>query len=353
MPHLPTPTPDSAPADAGSPDPAELTELDLALVEALQLDPRTPWTRIGTAVGIDATTAARRWDRLESSGLAWLTAYRTLPTQTVGYLDVDCAPGRLRELTAELCRWPAVFSLERTTGRHQLFLGAAATDLRALDTLVTHRLAELPGVTSLRLTVVTRVYREGSGWLVRALAPEQRAALDGTAAQARLVTPARWNDKELEALLDALCADGRRSCADLARDCGMSESAVRRVLARMLRNHELDFRCDLAHTLGGWPVIATYRLDVPGNRLDGVARTLATQPETRFCAAVTGEHNLLLMTWLRTPADCTDFEAHLTGLAPSARVTDRTVTLFMPKRMGRLLDADGRAVGQLTITPAA
>ncbi|MEK0100560.1 AsnC family protein, partial [Streptomyces sp. A475] len=49
-------------------------ETDLALVDALQTDPRAPWSRIGPAVGVDATTAARRGARLERAGLAWVTA---------------------------------------------------------------------------------------------------------------------------------------------------------------------------------------------------------------------------------------------------------------------------------------
>lgn len=344
--------PGSASAGHFPPDSAALSEVDLALVEALQVDPRAPWTRIAGAIGIDATTAARRWERLHSAGLAWLTAYTTAPTTTIGYLDLACRPDRLPALTEELCRWPSVFSVERTTGRYQLFLGVTAHDLAALDALVTGRVGELTGVDSTRFAIATKVYREGSGWLVRALAPEQRAALDDTAAQARALVPGRWNDDTVATLLEALSVDGRRSCADLARDCGMSESAVRRVLGRMLRNHELDFRCDLANGLAGWPVIATYRLDVPGDKLDRIARALATRPETRLCVSVTGEHNLILTAWLHAPVECGNFEAQLAAAAPEARVVDRVVTIRMPKRMGRLLASNGTAVGQVPIIPA-
>ena len=334
------------------PEPARLTGSDLALVEALQRDPRAPWTRIAAAVGTDATTAARRWDRLQAAGLAWLTAYATAPTTTVGYVDLACRPDALTELTRELCGWPSVFSVERTTSRFSLFLSLAARDLDALDGLVTGRIGGLPGVREVRFAVATRVYREGSGWLVNALAPEQRAVLDETAVQARLVVPQQWDDRDVRALVESLGEDGRRSYAELARDCRMSESAVRRTLARMLRNHELDFRCDLAHVPAGWPVIAGYRLDLAAADLDRAGTAIAQLPETRLSAAVVGEGNLVVSAWLREPAGCTAFEQRLAAVAPGARVLDRAITLRMPKRMGRLLSPHGLGGTHQAIIPA-
>ncbi len=340
------------PVPSAPPEPARPSGSDLALVEALQRDPRAPWTRIAAAVGTDATTAARRWDRLQAAGLAWLTAYVTAPTTTVGYVDVACRPDALSALTQELCGWPAVFSVERTTSRFGLFLSLAARDLDALDALVTGRIGALPGVVEVRFAVATRVYREGSGWLVNALAPEQRAVLDDTAEQARLVVPQQWNDRDLRALVESLGEDGRRSYAELARDCRMSESAVRRALARMVRNHELDFRCDLAHVPAGWPVIAGYRLDIPAVDLDRAGTAIAHLPETRLSAAVVGEGNLVVSAWLREPAGCTAYESALATAAPGSRVVDRAITLRMPKRMGRLLSPHGLGGTHQAIIPA-
>ncbi|KAF2777014.1 hypothetical protein STPH1_1673 [Streptomyces sp. OM5714] len=46
-----------------------------ALVDALQLQPRASWTDLGRVLGVNASTVARRWERLSSSGLAWMAAY--------------------------------------------------------------------------------------------------------------------------------------------------------------------------------------------------------------------------------------------------------------------------------------
>ncbi|WP_406636521.1 Lrp/AsnC family transcriptional regulator [Amycolatopsis sp. WGS_07] len=322
-----------------------LTTADLTLVRALQREPRATWTRVGAVVGTDATTAARRWDRLHKAGLAWLTAYVTPPTWTVGYVDLACTPDRLLAVGEEVCRWPPVFSVERTTSDHQLFLGIAARCYHSMDTLVTKRLGVIPGVRSVRMAVATRIHREGGGWTV---GPDQHSE----PSRASLPLPQFWQDGSVRTIVDALGTDGRLSSAELARRCGVGESVVRRVLARLLRNGDLAFRCDLAHVAAGWPVIAGYRLDVPADVLDRVAAAVAALPETRLSAAVVGRGNLVVSTWLRNPADTTGYEARLLRTAAGVRVLDRAVTLTMPKRMGRLLDQAGRAVGYQQILPA-
>jgi hypothetical protein len=45
---------------------APLDELDLALVNALQISPRAPWTEVATALEVDAATVARRWQQAGS-----------------------------------------------------------------------------------------------------------------------------------------------------------------------------------------------------------------------------------------------------------------------------------------------
>src|SRR5437870_1684534 len=78
-----------------------LNETDLALVNALQINPRAPWSLIGETLGIGASTAVRRWQRLVDSGSAWLSAFpggdlaRRLG---LAFAQVTCAPGRQIEV---------------------------------------------------------------------------------------------------------------------------------------------------------------------------------------------------------------------------------------------------------------
>ncbi|WP_411078154.1 Lrp/AsnC family transcriptional regulator [Streptomyces sp. cmx-10-25] len=317
-------------------------ELDLALIEALQLRPHASWTLIGSVIGVDATTAARRWRRLTDSGTAWMTAYPAQHVSVVAYVDLECEAGAVDALTRLLCSWPPVFSVERTTGRSQLFLSVAARDLPSLDDLVTRRLGGLDGVRSSRVSVSTKVYQEGSGWLVGTLDERQRAALGGADRHDR-TRPGPGPYESDRALLLALGTDARRGHAELARDGGMSDTTVRRRIGRMISRGEVRFRCDLAQHLAGWPVVATYRVTTSGPGAESTARALAALPRTRLCSAVTGPDNLLLSVWLRSTDDCRDLEERVLGRHPGLRIGERDITLHTAKRMGRLLDRWGRA----------
>ncbi|WP_254716479.1 AsnC family protein [Actinomadura sp. WMMB 499] len=72
-----------------------LDELDHQLVTALQTAPRADWRRIGAALGVDGSTAARRWARLSGAGLAWLACYPVAVewvNPVVAFIEIDCSP---------------------------------------------------------------------------------------------------------------------------------------------------------------------------------------------------------------------------------------------------------------------
>ncbi|WP_328907907.1 Lrp/AsnC family transcriptional regulator [Streptomyces sp. NBC_00234] len=331
-------------------------EIDLALVDALQTDPRAAWSRIGPAIGVDATTAARRWARLESAGLAWVTAYAGPATATVGYVELICRPRQLAELSERLTALPWVISVEHVVGDFDLFLTVAAADLPALGRRVGSDIAVLPGVRSTRTRLGIRLYQEGSGWKVRALEPAGRARLTGPhtvagPAGSKVGRPFPFGPRTDAGpeLLAALGADGRAGWAELAARSGLSESTVRRRLTHELREREILLRCDLAQQLAGWPAIATYRAVVPHGELDAIGGALARLPQTRLCASVTGSCNLLFSVWLRGLDGITALESLLDERFPRLAVQDRTVTLRTAKRMGRVLDDSGRAIGHVPV----
>ncbi|WP_367049379.1 Lrp/AsnC ligand binding domain-containing protein [Streptomyces sp. Je 1-332] len=288
---------------------------------------------------------------MTASGTAWMTAYPTHHATVVGYVDVACEANAVEPLTSRIRHWGPVFSLERTTGDHQLFLSVAARDLPALDDLVTRRLGGLPGVRSVRLSICTEVHGEGSGWLVHTLNDRQRSDLTRGERRAR-PRPGTGPFESDRRLLLALGVDARRGHTELARECGLSEATIRRRLRRMTGHGEVYFRCDLTQQLAGWPVIATFRIAAPGPGADAVARTLAALPETRVCSTVTGADNLLLSVWLRSPSDCAALEERILQRHPDVRVSARNITLHTAKRMGRLLDRRGRAQAHVAITAA-
>ncbi|WP_308042437.1 Lrp/AsnC family transcriptional regulator, partial [Streptomyces sp. 8L] len=320
-------------------------ESDLALVAALQRDPRAPWTRVGPAVGVDATTAARRWRRLTGQGLAWVTGYAAPGAATLASVEIECEPGRLAGLARHLSARPWVFTLEHVVGDHDLALLVGAVDLPALGALIVGDIDALPGIRRVTTRLMLRVYQEGGGWQLGALPPAGRALLAAPPPPVGSVpVPAGRYDAADRALLRSLGEDGRAGPAALAAETGLTEPTVRRRVGRLLRGRHLLLRCDVAQPLAGWPGLVTYRITVPHGELDRTGAALARLPQTRLAASVTGAGNLLLSVWLRDLDGMAALEALFARRFPRLRVDARSVTVRTVKRMGRLLDERGRAV---------
>ncbi|MFE9249682.1 Lrp/AsnC family transcriptional regulator [Streptomyces sp. NPDC007088] len=330
-----------------------LDELDYVLVTALQHAPRADWRRIGQAVGVDATTAARRWARLTDAGLAWLSCYPSpwaMPRLLVAYIEVDCVPGRAHELCARLVDDSPLFNIERTTGARDLVLTAVFRDRAELSRYLDFRLGGLPGVVRLRTQLATTLHVEGSQWRLDRLPAERRALLAPVPHEPREPARTVLGDPDL-ALVLALGADCRQSAAALAARTGSSPTTVRRRLERLAAAGAITFRCELAHSVSGWPVSATLWCAVPAADTARVTAALSGLRETRQCATLSGPHNLMLTAWLRSMDDIQPFEVSLGRRHPELRVDDRAVTLWQPKHAGHVLSPDGRRLRWVPFTP--
>lgn len=326
----------------------DFTELDLALIDALQARPRAPWAGIGDALGVSGSTAARRWERLVSGGLAWLTAYAGFGVTCIGYVEVDCRPADVMATADRLAELGWVASVEHVAGSCDLLLIVSTVDLPTLSAAATSDIGALPGVTATRVRLATRLYREGGDWQVGSLEPAQRTSLGAANAAEAAATGGLGHD-DLP-LLAVLGRDGRASYASVAGRLGIAEHVARRRIQRLVGAGQVVFRCDFAHELAGWPVTATFRAWLPPGRLDQVGRELSTMPEVRLCVAVTGEANLFATVWLHSVDAGHRLETLLGRRFPELRMMDRAVALRTVKRMGRLLDEHGRATGFVPFT---
>ncbi|MFF6896679.1 Lrp/AsnC family transcriptional regulator [Streptomyces hydrogenans] len=329
------------------------SELDLALVDALQAAPRAPWSQIGRALGVDATTAARRWERLRANGLAWVTAYSAPRSVTVAYVEVRCRPRALEAVSLALAGMPWVFSVDETAGDFDLLASVTAADLPSLGRSVHGLIGGLKGVRSTRTRLGITLYSEGGDWRMRAMEPAGHAELAAPRAAGATVYSARTRHPRTpddQALLAALGADGRLGYTELGAKAGMSEHTARRRLQRLVRDGDIAFRCDLAHPLAGLSTVVLYRTAVPHTRLAATGGALSRMEEVRLAVSVSGSDNLLVMVWLRGLHAVDPFEAVLAERFPWLRVNDRTVVLRSRKRMGRLLDPAGRATGLVPLS---
>lgn len=318
-------------------------EFDRALVDALQTRPRAPWSELGRVLRSDPSTVARRWARLEEAGVAWLSAYAAPELTWVAHVEVDCEAGAVHEVASRLCEEPCVFSVERIAGDCDLRVSLTAIDAGALHEVVTHRVA-IEGVRACRTRLALSTYREGGEWVMRALDPEQRRVLANPDSREMGAATDLYRDARIIYELDG---EPRVSFADLAERLGVSEATARRRYTRLEADGRIIIRCDTAPAVTGEATVATFRMNVPPAQLDEVGRNLSKLAHVRLCVAVSGEGNLLVTSWLSDVAAMVRFETWVGFEFPDVRVLERSVTLRVHKRMGKILDERGRRIRQV------
>ncbi|MFF1690918.1 Lrp/AsnC family transcriptional regulator [Streptomyces sp. NPDC058254] len=330
------------------------SELDLALVNALQLRPRASWSELSPLLGVTASTLARRWDRLTRAGLAWVYAApgrEFTRNRCTAFVLLRCRPQERSRLIARLIALPEAVTIEVTApGSCDLLLDVLAPDLASLSRFLTQELDQLPGIESVSALLATSLYVEGSRWRLRSLDPSQLTALVSHNAAQEPVRGLELDPVD-RALLGELVHDGRLGLAELAERTDTSAPTVRRRLRRLTDSAVLTFRCDIASALAGHPVPVSLLGRIPARDIGTVHRTLAALPECRLVAAVTGSANIFATLWVHDLGDIQRRETALCARLPTLTVTDRVVGLHTVKRMGHLLDEEGRRVGVQPISP--
>ncbi|WP_460599851.1 AsnC family transcriptional regulator [Flexivirga lutea] len=321
-----------------------LGESDLALLTAMQCAPRAPWAQLGRATGLSAVTVARHWRALADTGRAWVTAApgpSVLPSRCVAYVEVCCAPGQVAPVARHLAEDPHALTVEVTTGGTDLFITAAATDLGRLSSYLLQRVDLIPGVMGTTTRILTGLYRTGADW--RLDAPPAGTALQSALrpSRDRAATEPSAVDRTL---LVQLGLDGRASWAQLAAAAGVSQVTVRRRTAHLIRTGAAALRTEVAAPAAGWPVAVHLMVEVPTNLLAETARAAARHPQSRMVATVASRPSLIITAWLRRVEEVHEFERSLLDKVPQLTVSQRLVGLRTVKRMGRILDDQGRAV---------
>lgn len=324
-------------------------EAELSLVEALQVSPRAPWSTIAKVLDITPTTAAHRWDRLVADGIAWVTAPPGMPVlenQCLAYIEITCRPGSNLAVAHELARDAHALSVELTAGSADVFVTAAASDLGTMSRYLLERLGRVDGISGTRTRIATRLYTEGSAWRLGTLRQDSIDELIRSRpprpSSPPPLGPLSAADRQM---LVQLGLDGRASYAELAERSGVSAPTARRHVTRLLESGAVIPRTDLAAPLAGYPVLVNLWATAPIGDLAETARQLARLRQVRLCVTLAAAPSLLVSCWLRTVEEVHRFELAIAGRLRQIEVVDRLLVLRTVKRMGRLLDADGRAIG--------
>src|SRR6476469_6527390 len=333
---------------------ARADELDLAIVNCLQLQPRASWTLVGEALDVDPVTVARRWQRLSSAGIAWVSGRATgqgRPESCLAVVELSCSAAETLAIAERVTELPHVLSVEHTSGPRSLTILVEVRDLAFLSRFLLESVGTIPGVVATSSHAVTKVYSMGDHWQLHVLDASQRAVmmrapqprLDGlTSEQTDL---ARGYDAVERQLILLLGEDGRMPVAAMAARAGLSESTVRRRLAGLVGNGRVVLRCDMALPDSGWPVISWLWAYADAGDIEAVATTLRRLPGIRVCWRISGGRaNLIIALTTHSLTALSHVEARLAAEVPQMTIHDRSMVLRSVKRMGRELDLDGRSV---------
>ncbi|MDT5144242.1 MAG: hypothetical protein QOE48_2752 [Mycobacterium sp.] len=317
-------------------------ELDIALLDALHLNPLASFEELGAVLEVSPVTAARRWRRLVSTGRAWVSSAPGLRLpMRAALFEAECQPGAAPAVAGEFASIPQVFSVNITTGKDNLYALVVAADQPLLAELIVDKLPAVAGLSRVQSALITNLF-SGTRWRLGGLSPDQVRAVTPESAK---INPAHEFDEFDRELFLALQRDGRLSFRDLAAVVERPEPTVRRRLGLLTQAGMLAFRADFARVEAGWLTAVALKLSVTGSAATAVGRTLVGYPETRFCVAIIGDGaaDLFVTMQLHNVSDLDPVLRRLSADHPGVAVLDTRVVLRSVKSWGRLLGLDGRA----------
>lgn len=320
----------------------ELTQDDLELVHALQIAPRSSWTELGKVLGRHPATLSNRWNRLHSQRVVWILGHLGGRPQMhcTALLDVEADPRLMDATLRALCRIPEVNSVDSSSRNADFRLTCIAPDWLSMSHRVLPKLWAVEGVLRIKTSVCTRVYASGDQWRLDVLSHRQEDELRALAPAPQVsvgtIPAALWP------CLEVLQVNGRATARDIAQSTGQHPATAARLLNAALSAGMIYIRCELASDYSGSPLLVQWFTKVPPGLEDRIAQFLKTFRSLRLCAATTGEANLTFNMQLHEPSEIASIERKLVAQFPQLRILETCVATRSYKRMGWLLDADGR-----------
>ncbi|WP_371668245.1 Lrp/AsnC family transcriptional regulator [Streptomyces sp. NBC_00289] len=287
-------------------------QLDLRLLNALEVDGRASFSRLGAVLGVSDQTVARRYRRLCAEGGLRVVAVRD--AERLGHdqwtLRLRCVPDSAPAIAEALAKRPDTSWIGIASGGTEIIFGTRPRSAGDRDDLLLGKLPRTPRVMEIRAhQSLHRFYGGPDGWLGKlgALTADETAALRPGPGSHH--GPVRI-DPEDEPLLAVLERDGRATCPELQRATGRSESAVKRRLAALLGSGAVHIDAEYHTETIGYPILAALWITTTPAALHSVGEALATHGEIAHAAATAGPCSIIATAVTRSTAD---LYAYLSG----------------------------------------
>lgn len=269
--------------------PADLDDVDRAIVGALQVDGRASWRRIAGAIDVPVSTVTRRGSALLESGIVRVGAIELVSESVIA--EVRVVPGRQAAVAEQLAAMPNSTFVYRITPPDRLI--AEMTLPSGLDEgAVLDAIAAIPGAEEATVASAMEYHRTVTEWMPHLISDASARALRETFG--RPIQPSRPpSDAADAAIVDALMRDGRMPVEALAAQARVSMSSVRRRLAGLL-GRSVDVRAVVDPADIGFPVSALLRVAAAPADLAAIIERVRAHPHVRYAVLTTGAEPLLV-----------------------------------------------------------
>jgi Lrp/AsnC family transcriptional regulator for asnA, asnC and gidA len=271
----------------------KLSDVDRAIIRALEEDGRCSFARIAKDIGSSERRVRTRVKELRDDGIIKITAIADpdlLGYGLIAMLGVSTDPSRsLSAIVAELAELPGAFYVMAVAGRYNALVEISCADLDELLSLIDHELAAVAGVIDVEVHPYHRLHY-------------QDPAFEGPRRDDRDPPAERAPFGEVDrAIITHLSDDGRRPFQHIARDLGVSESQVRQRVKRMKLSGSLRVMA-LTNPAGlGFKWVALIGVTMrSGADVEAVAAQFARLSSVKYVAICAGRFGLLV------EALCTD-----------------------------------------------
>lgn len=349
----------------------EADPVDRQIIHAIQLNPRSPFAIIAQALGVSEQTVARRYRRMENSGL--LRVLGLTRPEAVGYerwiLRIQCRPDAAATLAEALARRGDVSWVSLAAGGSEIICQTRTRQDRAAQDLLLHRLPRTAEVSGLSAFSILHEFDPATEWSGYGgeLNPAQVVALTPPMPASRWCDPASSAatpterpftstpepvrtaggigsvDADDDRLLAALARDGRASLRRLSEHTGWSAARIARRIDTLQAGGALYFDVDLDTSRLGFFTTAMLWITVSPHDLADVGHALTAHDEVAFCAAVTGSASLVACVVCRNPADLYRYLTTRVSALPAVRQLETSPLVRRVKQAGSILTTTGIA----------
>ncbi|WP_381796598.1 Lrp/AsnC family transcriptional regulator [Streptomyces niveus] len=322
---------------AARPEERLLDEVDLDLVAALQLSPRTPVNALAEVLDSSPSTVARRLARLRAERLLRVVGRLDWPlitTENPRQVWIKCEPGRSEEVARHILELDEVQTLLLTTGSADIYCSVYPLLGTDIFELLTRRLPGIPGIVSVESQLVLRAYAMGQVWRLHRLTGEQTDRLREHAVpitQDRRASPGQLSDLERRTLR-LMVDNGRIPAADIARELDVSRSTAYRTSQSLLESGALWPRVEIEPSLLGHPLNALMSLTVLPQAIPSLLDTLGAHPSGRYVSMVAGSASVIHYGVFHDEEDLARFITTDLGAFPEVTRVDTCVGVRVLRR---------------------